>query len=120
MRFFKNLYTLLSFAATMAEDYESESIDFYFGRFQNVTTRLTWITLQMMTVWCYQMAMVGFEVSAQECSVTPLVWESRSTESNGLPVPLTSLNAADAERDVVHCTAVDSTIYPDSRNFQPF
>ena len=104
----------------MVEDYESESIDSYFCRFQNVTTRLAWIALQQVTVWCGLMTMVGVEVFAQDRSVLPLVWETRSTESNGLPVPLTSVNAADVDSTVHRCATVDTQGNPDPKDFPSF
>ena len=104
----------------MAEDYESESFDSHFHGYQIVTTRLAWITMQLMSVCCCLMVMVGVEVSAYDRSVIPLVWENRSTQSDGLPTPLTSLIASDTESPVNHCAGVDSQVYPNSADFQSF
>ena len=104
----------------MAEDYESESFDSHFHGYQIVTTRLAWITMQLMSVCCCLMVMVGVEVSAYDRSVIPLVWENRSTESDGLPTLLTSLIASDTESHVNHCAGVNSKVQPNSSDFPSF
>ena len=104
----------------MTEDYESESIDLNFHRFLNVTTRLSWITLHFVAVCCCLMAMDGIEATARDFSVTPLVWETGSTENNGLPIPLTSTYVAESDRAAICCTAVDPQSYPDSRDIQAY
>ncbi len=104
----------------MAEYYESESIDLNFRGFFNVTTRLNWIALYVVTVCCCLMAMLGIEASAQECSVLPLIWETGSTESDRLPAPLTLVDVADYDHPAVSCAAVDSQRYAESRYFPSY